>query len=78
MPVSDTVSAAPFLPAGDTPANTEEYEGFFHLCEMSGDVSSASLDYIIRDHDRTRFEERKKEMERLVAKINEEYVQYFR
>ena len=61
------------LPAGDTPANTEEYEGFFHLCEMSGDVSSASLDYIIRDHDRTRFEERKKEMERLVAKINEEY-----
>ncbi|MBR1496305.1 MAG: peptidase T [Oscillospiraceae bacterium] len=47
------------LPAGDTPRNTEGYEGFFHLTEMRGDVASARLSYIIRDHDAQRFEARK-------------------
>ena len=47
------------LPAGDTPRNTEGYEGFFHLTEMRGDVASAHLSYIIRDHDAARFEARK-------------------
>ena len=61
------------LPAGDTPANTEEYEGFFHLCEMSGDVSTASLDYIIRDHDRAKFEDRKAVMQKVCAEIDRRY-----
>ena len=52
---------------------TEGYEGFYHLIGITGEVEQTTVSYIIRDHDRTRFEERKKEMERLVAKINEEY-----
>ena len=61
------------LPENETPANTEGYEGFYHLIGITGEVEQTTVSYIIRDHDRTRFEERKKEMERLVAKINEEY-----
>ena len=61
------------LPAGDTPANTEEYEGFFHLCEMSGDVSSASLDYIIRDHDSAMFACRQELMRHIAKLLNEKY-----
>lgn len=47
------------LPVFDNPMYTEGYEGFFHLHQMSGTVEEASMDYIIRDHDRGRFEERK-------------------
>ena len=61
------------LPAGETPRDTDGYEGFYHLIGITGEVEQTTVSYIIRDHDRTRFEERKKEMERLVAKINEEY-----
>ena len=61
------------LPAGDTPANTEEYEGFFHLCEMSGDVSSASLDYIIRDYDSAMFACRQEMMRHIAKLLNEKY-----
>lgn len=61
------------LPAGDTPANTEEYEGFFHLCEMSGDVSTASLDYIIRDHDSAMFACRQEMMWHIAKLLNEKY-----
>ena len=61
------------LPAGDTPANTEEYEGFFHLCEMSGDVSDASLDYIIRDHDAASYDCRVKMMEHIAKILNEKW-----
>ena len=61
------------LPADEAPEHTEGYEGFYHLIGITGEVEQTSVSYIIRDHDRTRFEERKKEMERLVAKINEEY-----
>ena len=61
------------LPAGDTPANTEEYEGFFHLCEMSGDVSDASLDYIIRDHDSAMFACRQEMMRHIAKLLNEKY-----
>ena len=61
------------LPAGDTPANTEEYEGFFHLCEMSGDVSSASLDYIIRDHDSAMFACRQEMIRHIAKLLNEKY-----
>ncbi len=61
------------LPAGDTPAHTEAYEGFFHLTEMSGGVDKATLHYIIRDHDAARFAARKDMMRRIEALINEKY-----
>lgn len=61
------------LPAGETPEHTEGYEGFYHLIGISGDVEKTTVSYIIRDHDRERFENRKKEMICLVDKINAEY-----
>ena len=64
---------AAMLPPDETPAKTQGYEGFYHLVGMSGTVEESSLSYIIRDHDRTRFEARKKEIERLVAFINDQY-----
>ena len=45
------------LPANETPATTEGREGFYHLCDMSGDVASAHLSYIVRDHDKAAIEE---------------------
>lgn len=61
------------LPRHETPEHTEAYEGFYHLTNISGDVESTTLSYIIRDHDKGRFENRKKEVEHLVRKINQEY-----
>ena len=61
------------LPAADIPRLTEGYEGFFHLCDMSGDVEHAKLHYIVRDHDRAMFEMRKKMLEHAAKTINEKY-----
>ena len=61
------------LPAGDTPRHTEGYEGFFHLTDMRGDVDSAVLNYIIRDHDADRFEMRKDIMRHAAALLNGKY-----
>ncbi len=61
------------LPAGDTPRNTEGYEGFFHLSSMQGNVEQAQLNYLIRDHDANVFEARKKIMDHAVKLINERY-----
>ncbi len=58
------------LPANETPAHTEGYEGFYHLVGMQGDVELSTLSYIIRDHDRAKFEARKAEMEKQTAVIN--------
>ena len=55
------------LPGCETPRGTEDYEGFFHLTNMSGDVTSAELHYIIRDHDKDYFEMRKNTL-RLIEK----------
>lgn len=63
------------FPRSETPEHTEGYEGFYHLIGFQGDVESTSVNYIIRDHDRDRFERRKKEVEHLVNKINSEYGQ---
>ncbi len=63
---------ATLLPAGETPEETEGYEGFYHLTGMSGDVEQATLSYIIRDHDRARFEARKRHIAQLVERINKE------
>ena len=61
------------LPAGDTPRETEGYEGFFHLTELSGTVERAKLSLLIRDHDAARFEERKQCLERAVQALNQKY-----
>ncbi len=61
------------LPAADIPRLTENYEGFFHLCDMQGDVEHAVLNYIVRDHDRAAFELRKKTLEHAAKTINERY-----
>lgn len=64
---------ATMLPRHETPEHTENYEGFYHLVGMQGDVESSTLTYIIRDHDRARFESRKAEFQHLVNKINAEF-----
>lgn len=61
------------LPENETPEHTEGYEGFYHLIGMNGEVEQTTVSYIIRDHDRVRFEQRKQRMERLTAFINAEY-----
>ena len=62
-----------FLPDSETPEHTEGYEGFYHLVGVNGDVEQTTVSYIIRDHDRARFEARKAEMQRLVDLVNAEY-----
>ncbi|MBW9202561.1 peptidase T [Bacteroidales bacterium SW292] len=62
-----------FLPGHEAPEHTEGYEGFYHLIGMSGDVEQTTVSYIIRDHDRARFESRKAEMQRLTDLVNAEY-----
>lgn len=64
---------ATMLPRWETPEHTQGYEGFYHLIAMNGSVEETTLQYIIRDHDRARFESRKREIEHLVRKINQEY-----
>lgn len=64
---------AAMLPREETPEFTENYQGFYHLTGMSGNVEKANLSYIIRDHDRERFEERKDFVEKCVEQINEKY-----
>lgn len=61
------------LPENETPEHTEGYEGFYHLIGMNGEVEQTTVSYIIRDHNRARFEQRKQRMERLTAFINAEY-----
>jgi len=61
------------LPRWETPEHTQDYEGFYHLTNMEGNVEKSTLSYIIRDHDRDRFERRKKEIIHLVNKINAEF-----
>ena len=61
------------LPADEVPAATEGYEGFFHLVGMEGEVEHTSLTYIIRDHDREKFEARKSLMLECAGKLNGKY-----
>ena len=61
------------LPADEVPEKTDGYEGFFHLHAMSGDVTEAALHYIIRDHDREKFEARKALFLRCADAINAKY-----
>ena len=57
----------------ERPETTEGYEGFFHLTNMAGNVEEATLSFIIRDHDRTRFEERKARLQQVAATLNDTY-----
>ena len=59
------------LPANETPATTEGYEGFFHLLAMKGEVEHTELTYIIRDHDREKFEARKALFAEIAKRLNE-------
>lgn len=61
------------LPSGETPRDTEGYEGFYHLCEMKGCVESASLEYIVRDHIAANFSARKDTLRHIEKLINEKY-----
>ncbi len=56
-----------------TPSNTEGYEGFFHLCSIKGDECYTKMQYIIRDHDREKFEEKKRIFEDAANRLNEKY-----
>ena len=61
------------LPENERPEHTAGYEGFFHLISLNGTVEEANLSFIIRDHDREKFEERKKLMEGAVETLNKKY-----
>jgi tripeptide aminopeptidase len=61
------------LPKRQVPEKTEGYQGFFHLTGMKGETELAELAYIIRDHDRQKFEDKKRLMKELVRKLNRKY-----
>ena len=64
---------AAMLPADETPETTEGYQGFYHLLGIESNIENAKMSYIIRDHDREKFEERKEFIKECVAKMNEKY-----
>ena len=64
---------ASLLPADETPGTTEGYEGFYHLIGMEGEVENTVLSYIVRDHDREKFEARKQALLDYAARLNEKY-----
>lgn len=64
---------ASLLPANETPGTTEGYEGFYHLIGMEGEVENTILSYIVRDHDREKFEARKQALLDYAAQLNEKY-----
>jgi tripeptide aminopeptidase len=64
---------AQLLPVEERPETTEGYQGFYHLLGIESNVEQAKLSYIIRDHDRDRFEERKRLVQRCAEQMNETY-----
>ena len=64
---------AAMLPQDERPETTEGYQGFYHLTAMQATVEQATMSYILRDHDRERFEDRKRQMLRNAALLNEKY-----
>ncbi len=63
------------LPEAERPQHTQDYEGFFLLTRIDGTVEECKMSYIIRDHDRTKFEEKKKLMQQIVDFLNQKYGQ---
>jgi tripeptide aminopeptidase len=64
---------ASMLPENETPSHTSGREGFFHLTDLSGDVASAELSYIVRDHDKNLFESRLNRLRTIEVEINQKY-----
>ncbi len=64
---------ATMLPADETPETTEGYQGFYHLLGIQSNVEGAKMSYIIRDHDRERFENRKRIIQKCAEQMNEKY-----
>lgn len=67
------VEFASAMPSDETPANTDGYEGFYHLTKITGNVEKAQLQYIIRDHDFKKYESRKAFMKDVSTKLNSKY-----
>ena len=67
------IEFASMLPPAETPAHTEGYEGFYHLCGIRADEELGELNYIIRDHDRAKFEARKETLSRIAGYMNAKY-----
>ena len=65
------------LPKHEAPEKTQDYEGFFHVSNISGNIENTEIGLIIRDHSRKKFEKRKKLIEKIVAKINKKYTAKF-
>ncbi|SDM92393.1 tripeptide aminopeptidase [Sediminibacillus halophilus] len=61
------------LPAEEAPEYTDDYEGFYHLISFEGDVEETKLYYIVRDHDREKFEEKKTKIEAAVEALKQKY-----
>lgn len=64
---------ASLLPENETPAHTEDREGFYHLTDFSGDIAHAKVNYIVRDHDKATFEKRLDTLRGIEKKMNEKY-----
>ena len=61
------------LPPWERPEHTSDYEGFYHLLDIKGDCSDCEMSYLIREHDREKYEERKETVKRAAAMINARY-----
>ena len=65
------------LPKNEIPQETQDYEGFYHVTQISGSLEDTKLELIIRDHSMKKFEKRKKKVEKIVKKINKKYAKQF-
>lgn len=65
------------LPKKEIPQETQDYEGFYHVTQISGSLEDTKLELIIRDHSMKKFEKRKKKVEKIVSKINKKYAKQF-
>lgn len=71
--ISIAMEFAQALPSDEVPEKTEGREGFFHLNQMEGNVEKSELHYIIRDHDRATFEQRKQTMQNIASQLKQKY-----
>ncbi len=65
------------LPKGETPQETKDYEGFFHVTQLLGSIEETKLELIIRDHDMKLFQKRKALVEKITAKFNKKFAKQF-
>lgn len=65
------------LPTGETPEETQDYEGFYHVVHLDGSIEDANVQLIIRDHDRSKFEARKVHIQKMTDDLNTKYAKQF-